>query len=209
MATSDQGQADREPGSSFLEELKQGRPAGWQRFLQLYGPLVYSWCRTRWHLAPADAADVLQEVALRVLESIAGFRGGNFVAWLWAVTRSRVANHLQHRPERAVGGSDFRERLAEVADHRASPGMAESANAEEGPPGLDHLGGVLSRALERVRGRAAVASFEAFWQVTVQGRAPIDVARDLGLSVNAVYIANSRILSRLRVELGTPEGESR
>ena len=64
---------------------------------------------------------------------------------------------------------------------------------------------MLRRALEQVRARAADSSWQAFWQVTVEGRKPADVARDLGLSVNAVYIANSRILHRLRAVLGALE----
>jgi hypothetical protein len=38
----------------------------------------------------------------------------------------------------------------------------------------------------------------------VLGRDPADVAHDLGKSANAVYIANSRVLARLRALLGEP-----
>lgn len=86
--------------------LKGRQPEAWQRFLRLYGPLVYSWCRTRWQLRPQDAADVLQEVVVRVLESIPGFRGGNFVAWLAKVTRSQVVRHFERHSTQAAGGSD-------------------------------------------------------------------------------------------------------
>jgi RNA polymerase sigma-70 factor (ECF subfamily) len=61
---------------------------------------------------------------------------------------------------------------------------------------------VLRRALEQVRGRTSASTWQAFWQVAVEGRKPADVARDLGLSANAVYIATSRMLCRLRAELG-------
>ena len=37
---------------------------------------------------------------------------------------------------------------------------------------------------------------------TVEGRTATDVAFDLGISRNAVYVAQSRILRRLRGELG-------
>ncbi len=93
--------ADRLPGSSLVEQIRCQSPEGWQRFLDLYGPLVNSWCRACWHLPPPDAADVLQDVALRVFESIGGFRGGNFAAWLWQVTRSRVIRHVQRQAARA------------------------------------------------------------------------------------------------------------
>ena len=41
-----------------------------------------------------------------------------------------------------------------------------------------------------------------FWRTAVDGHAPTDVAADLGLSVNAVYVAKARLLRRLRAEYG-------
>lgn len=184
------------PSSGLLRGLRARQPEAWQRFLRLYGPLVYSWCRTRWRLPPADAADVLQDVVTRALESIGDFRDGNFLAWLAAITRSRAANHLRRNPTRAVGGSDAQRLLAELAD----PHDPEETTGELGAPA--ESGGVLRRAIEEVRARAAPASWRAFWQVTVEGRNPADVAAELGMTRNAVYIANSRILSRLRTALG-------
>jgi RNA polymerase sigma-70 factor (ECF subfamily) len=190
------------PATQSLVVRLIGRQAqAWQDFVRLYGPLIYSWCRTRWRLPPQEAAEVLQDVVARVVESIDGYRGTNFAGWLWAVTRSRAANYLKGRPERAAGGSDVQRRLAEVPDPRP--------DEDDAPPpvGADQLSGVLKRALDRVRARAADVSWQAFWQVTVEGRKPADVAADLGTTANAVYIANSRILSRLRQELGDWQGE--
>src|SRR2546429_6346288 len=45
----------------------------WRRLADLYGPLVYGWCRGR-GLQPADAEDVLQEVFLTVASRIGDFR---------------------------------------------------------------------------------------------------------------------------------------
>jgi RNA polymerase sigma-70 factor (ECF subfamily) len=185
------------PPSSLVERLKGRQPEAWQSFVRLYGPLIYSWCRTRWRLPPQQAAEVLQDVVARVLESINGFRGDNFVSWLWTVTRSRAVNFRKAHREQAAGGSDAQHRLAELADHRA---IAEAEPQEE-PKDVDQVQGVLGRALQRVRARATENTWQAFWQVTVEGRKPGDVAADLGLSVNAVYVACSRILSRLRQEM--------
>jgi RNA polymerase sigma-70 factor (ECF subfamily) len=185
-------------GSSLVRGLRARSPEAWQRFLRLYGPLFYSWCRARWQLKPDAAADSLQEVALRVHESIAEYRGGDFAAWLWRITRSRMVRHLQRNPTPGTGGSDAQRRLADV------PAAAERSD-DPGAPKPLHLGGVLQRALDQVRARTAGLSWQAFWQVVVQGRKPADVAGDLGLSPNAVYIAVSRTLSRLRAELGELE----
>jgi RNA polymerase sigma-70 factor (ECF subfamily) len=189
------------PPSSLVVRLKAQEADAWQSFVRVYGPLIYSWCRTRWRLPPQEASEVLQDVVARVVETIGGYRGENFVSWLWTVTRSRAANHWKTRAERGAGGSDAQHRLAELADPH--PAEAEGGGPDSARP--DQLPGLLQRALDRVRARAAPTSWEAFWQVTVKGRTPADVAGDLGLSVNAVYIASSRILARLRQELGEPE----
>jgi RNA polymerase sigma-70 factor (ECF subfamily) len=70
--------------SSLLERLREKDVEAWKRLTDLYGPLVYSWCR-RADLAPADAADVMQEVFIAVSRAIKTFRrdlrGGTFNGW--------------------------------------------------------------------------------------------------------------------------------
>jgi RNA polymerase sigma-70 factor (ECF subfamily) len=45
------------------------------------------------------------------------------------------------------------------------------------------------------------ATWQAFWGLTVEGKSGAEVAAELGLSVDAVYAAKSRVLRRLRQEL--------
>jgi RNA polymerase sigma-70 factor (ECF subfamily) len=188
--------------SSLLRRLQGQDSAAWERFLRLFGPLIFSWCRARWGLAPADAADVLQDVIARVMETIGHFRGGSFLAWLDAVTRSRVANHFRRNPAPSTGGSDAQRLVAALPDHRANPDPAAAAFGHAADSAPEQLGGVLRRAVDAIRARCSGPTWEAFWQVTALGRKPADVAADLGMTANAVYVANSRILHRLRVELG-------
>jgi RNA polymerase sigma-70 factor (ECF subfamily) len=133
-----------------------------------------------------------------VLTHIAGYehgdRPGSFRAWLWTITRNKLNDHWrrQHGQPRAAGGTDAHERLQQL------PGP-ESDSPEE--PAGDG-GSILRRALELIRAQFEERSWQAFWRVAVEGRRPADVAADLGVSVNAVYVARSRILARLRQELG-------
>jgi RNA polymerase sigma-70 factor (ECF subfamily) len=53
-----------------------------------------------------------------------------------------------------------------------------------------------------VRGEFEERTWQAFWQTVIGGRAPRDVAADLGMSPGAVRVAKSRVLHRLREELG-------
>jgi RNA polymerase sigma-70 factor (ECF subfamily) len=61
---------------------------------------------------------------------------------------------------------------------------------------------IYRRALDLVRAEFENRTWEAFWNTTVDGRPPRDVAADLGMTVLAVYKAKSRVLRRLRQELG-------
>jgi RNA polymerase sigma-70 factor (ECF subfamily) len=45
------------------------------------------------------------------------------------------------------------------------------------------------------------ATWQAFWSLTVEGKSGAEVAADLGMSIDAVYAAKSRVLRRLRQEL--------
>ena len=45
-------------------------------------------------------------------------------------------------------------------------------------------------------------SWQACWSHVVEDKTAAEVARDLGISVNMVYLAKSRVLARLREELG-------
>ncbi len=55
--------------------------------------------------------------------------------------------------------------------------------------------------MDQIRAEFAETTWQACWRVVVEGQAPPDVARALSLTVNAVYIAKSRVLRRLRDEI--------
>ena len=51
------------------------------------------------------------------------------------------------------------------------------------------------------RGDFEPSTWDAFWGVTIDRRPAVDVAAELGITLNAVYKAKARVLSRLRSEL--------
>ena len=55
--------------------------------------------------------------------------------------------------------------------------------------------------LERVRKEFRDATWQAFVETSVNGRAIPEVARELGLSPGSVYVARSRIIARLRAKV--------
>lgn len=181
--------------SSLLARLRGRDKDAWNRLVALYGPLVYTWCRQR-GVQAEDAADVVQEVFRAVAASVKDFKpepDGSFRGWLWTITRNRMLDffRLRERQPRAIGGFDAQQRWAEIPE-----------TLDESEQGADAAGSLVRRALAMIRPDFSEASWQAFERVVMEDQLPEDVARDLAISPNAVYIAKSRILRRLRDELG-------
>ncbi len=63
------------------------------------------------------------------------------------------------------------------------------------------------RAVQLIESNYSARDWSAFQQVVIGGQSPSDVAKSLGIDVNVVYLAKSRILARLREEFGDVIGE--
>ena len=61
---------------------------------------------------------------------------------------------------------------------------------------------MLRQALANVRPSFAEQTWKAFWMVVIDGRDTNDVAKDLSMRPGSVRTAKSRILKRLRLEIG-------
>jgi RNA polymerase sigma-70 factor (ECF subfamily) len=183
--------------SSLLERLKEDREEAWDRFVELYAPLIYHWCRQK-GLQPDDATDVGQEVfwaAGRGIKTFqhAGTRGA-FRKWLRTITQNKIADFRRGRLGEAVarGGSDAHEEMLQLPQPQAEE--------EEPPETATEVSILCRRAAELIRGEFEERSWQAFWLVTCEERAPADVAAALDMTRNAVYVAKSRVLARLREE---------
>jgi RNA polymerase sigma-70 factor, ECF subfamily len=190
------GGASDQTSSTLLIRIKAKDQEAWQRLVHLYGPLVYGWCR-RFGLQEADAADVGQDVFRSVAEAIGDFRHeqerDSFRGWLRTVTRTRVLDFFRRKARAAqgVGGSDAQAQWLELPDDRADPG----SSADEDDKRL-----LIRRAVELVLDNCKEETRQSFLRVVIAGEQPADVAHDLGITVNAVYLAKSHTLRRLREE---------
>jgi RNA polymerase sigma-70 factor (ECF subfamily) len=183
---------------TLVGRLKLQDPSAWRQLAELYGPLVYSWVRIS-GLNEHDAADVVQEVFSTVHASLDRFRKerptDRFRDWLWTITRRRTCDHLRKLGKQVIakGGSDAYQQLQEFPEEISSADDPQAASAEAE---------LVRRALDLVRREFEDRTWQACLQTAVNGRNPADVAADLGMSVGALYVARSRVLKRLRQELG-------
>jgi RNA polymerase sigma-70 factor (ECF subfamily) len=196
--------AETATSRSLLMQLKDGQPAAWERLASLYAPLVYHWCRSM-RLAEQDMPDVFQQVFQSVASHIRAFHrdrpGDTFRHWLRAITRNKVRDHFRRiatQPQ-AAGGTDAQVYFSQLAAPPADPG-----GADEGGPHDDEgeVRQLLRGALEQIRGQVQPQTWQAFWKVVVEGRTPEEVGEELAMRPGTVRVAKSRVLSRLRSELG-------
>jgi RNA polymerase sigma-70 factor (ECF subfamily) len=184
--------------STLLERLRARQPDAWQRLVDLYGPVVYRWCR-QLGVGQADAGDVVQDVFAAVATDLGRFRrdrqGDSFGAWLRTITRHRVYDHFRRRQGQpaADGGTSAYDRLLNLAetDEETSTGRPVEQESR-----------FSRRVLESIRAEFEPRTWDAFWRIVVDGQSPAEVAAALGMSLPAVYQAKSRVLGRLRRELG-------
>jgi RNA polymerase sigma-70 factor (ECF subfamily) len=178
-----------------------GRLAGapseddWRQLDELYRPLLRAWV-ARAGVPTSDVADLVQEVLLVVFRKVAGFewRGhGAFRSWL----RTILANQLRHyfrgqkyRPT-ATGDSDF----LRLLDELESPDSALSRLWDR-----EHDKHVAASLMQRVKGDFDPVTWQAYHRYALEGEPAAQVAEALGLSLNSVLLAKSRVLKRLRQE---------
>jgi RNA polymerase sigma-70 factor, ECF subfamily len=176
---------------SLLERLRQpDAHAAWDRFVSLYTPLLYFWARCV-GLQEPDAADLVQDVFAVLVQKLPEFhydRSRSFRSWLHAVLLNKW-RELRRRPSSAQPGSECLAGLANPDDE-----VAEFDDAEF----RQHL---LMRAMQLMQADFQPATWKACWEHVVCDRPAEEVARELRITVNAVYLAKSRVLRRLRQEL--------
>jgi RNA polymerase sigma-70 factor (ECF subfamily) len=186
-----------ETSVSLLERLA-GTPSDddWRRLVEVYQPLLRAWM-ARAGVPEADADDLAQEVLLVVFREVGRFqrRGrGAFRAWLRTILAYRVRDYFRgqkYRPT-ATGDSGFLRRLDELE----SPESALSRLWDR-----EHDEHVAASLMRRVQGDFAPATWQAFRRHVLEGEPAGRVAEALGLSLNSVLLAKSRVLTRLRQEL--------
>ena len=185
--------------SSLIHRVQADEAGAWERLVGLYAPLLYHWCR-RWQLQDQDLADVFQEVFKTLIVHLPEFRkdrrGDTFRGWLWTITRNKVLDHLRRR-RREGPGPGGSEAGALAAQLPAPETLPETDPAEE-----EAHRRLIHRALDLIRSEFEERTWKAFWRTAVEGHSAADVAAELAMSPGAVRVAKSRVLQRLREELG-------
>ena len=179
---------------SLLFRARAGDESAWADLTRLYRPLLVGWLRLQ--SVPADATDdVVQDILLAVVRQLPGFdhsgRRGAFRAWLRTIAHRRACDFWEGRRRDARLAAGAADALARLAD----TGSDLNRVWDE-----EHDRYVLRCLLDLMDLEFEPTTARAFRRVALDGASGEEAARELGLSVGAVYAARSRVLRRLREE---------
>jgi RNA polymerase sigma-70 factor (ECF subfamily) len=173
---------------SLLEQVRD--PANEGALLTLVGvytPVLHAWLSAA-GLQSADRDDITQRVLEVLVRQLPEFRHngrrGAFRAWLRGMTANFLKEFWRGRPTSTTDSvleqlSDPAGRLSRIWDRQ-------------------HDRHVYLGLAAVVRGEVAESTWQAFHRTAIEDRPANEVAAELGLTVNAVLIARSRVLTRLR-----------
>jgi RNA polymerase sigma-70 factor, ECF subfamily len=181
-----------DPG--VLSAAKQRDEDAWRTLANRYTPLILRWC-ARSGIQPAVAADIAQNVLLQLSQSLQSFRPDDkkaaFRRWLRTITRAKIADHLR------------REATQPTVQAGISPStklLMNQNTTDEWPPLLRSTQAVfrLREVLKQVEAEVEPTTWRAFWMTTVEEYSSPEASLQLGISPNAVRLAKSHVLRRLR-----------
>lgn len=178
--------------ASLLHRVRNTDDAdAWDRFVTLYAPLIYFWAKNR-GLGEADRADLVQEVLAVLVNQLPGFQYNpdlRFRNWLQTITLNKATDLLRRNSTRHVESFD---------EKRDGVVLASDVDLFEERQYREFL---LREAKKLVQPEFERNSWLAFTMQVDGGKSASEIAMELGISVNAVRVAKSRVLRRIREEL--------
>lgn len=189
---------------TLLQRVKnQHDEKSWQEFVRYYEPYIYNILR-RMPLNHHDAQDVAQSVNLKIWDKLPEFNydssKGRFRSWLCsvAVNEARMFLRSRRRSEKAVDRIEI-ERTGSWLREVDNPEIEKLAEEE-------WITYVTTLAWKNVECRIDPSAKRAF-ELVSKGRKPDEVATELGLSVNTVYVYKKRAQDILHAEIVRLNGE--
>lgn len=169
----------------------------WEEFVQLYRPVIVRTARLK-GMQSADAEDLAQQVLAALANAIERFEydpdRAKFRTWLHRIATNAILNALQRGvPDRGSGDNDIRSFLEQ---------RPARSDVDSGVLSTEYRREVFQQAAERIRGEFSESTWNSFWFTAVEGIDVDTVAKELGRTRGSIYASRSRVMKRLREEIG-------
>ena len=176
--------------------------AAWEEFIAFYRPYVYRVVQNLQNINATDRDDIVQEVMLIAWKKLPEFTycpdKGRFRSWLSTVTQRTAYAHWNKRQK----GEFFEDAVeAEELQRGLSPEIEKLCQDEW----EQH---VADTAWNNISDKFEPQILESF-QKLASGEKGEDVAQELGLSQNSVYVYKKRVMAALQKEIAYLDDELR
>jgi RNA polymerase sigma-70 factor (ECF subfamily) len=179
---------------SLLERIRQESDSdAWGRFVLVYTPWI-NWVLRQASVSASDFEDLRQDVLTVVCQEISGFQHngqmGAFRRWLRNIVINRLRSHWRKRRS-----TEQHQKNGDELQNIADPFSALEALWDR-----EHDRHVTEALLTLVEPAFTQSTWMAFRRQVMDGQRAEEIASELGISINAVLLAKSRVLRRLRDE---------
>lgn len=170
----------------------------WEDFSDSYRRFIYILLRNN-GLNHHDCEEVVQRVMIKVWEKISRFKynpgRGKFRYWLYRVSRNEMIDFCRSR-------NSYNER-----NNRVMADMDDSEDSEVRElVDREWRNYIANMALERVRNEFKTHTFECFLLFS-KGVSNEDIAKQLSMTINSVYLSKRRVMERLKEEVRRLEND--
>ena len=181
--------------STILDSLRDyENRAAWDRFVTRFRMPIVSFAR-KMGLPESDAEDLAQEALLAFAKAYRDGRynrsKGRLSTWLFGIVYRQVLNARRKGARRGV-------QMSPAADGTSFWSAVPDDKVDAATWDETWQRTVLQQCIDRVRHEVEPTTFQAFEMTALAKRPPAEVASDLGITRNAVFIAKHRVVSRLR-----------
>ena len=160
----------------------------WQHFCDVYGPLIYGYCRKR-KMDANDSADIAQEVLIRVANGIHGFKydrsKGRFRDWLSRIVHNEISRWYSKRNRNNANSLNQNDEASDSNQDIWSEHFQQY---------------LLEAALKVTQTYFGDQTWQAFKMVWLENQSCPEVASRMKRTLGFVYTSKSRVLKRLRFE---------
>jgi RNA polymerase sigma-70 factor, ECF subfamily len=179
---------------SLIKSVRDGSDVeSWRRFHEFYAPLLMRYLR-RLGLEDERANDLVQDVFVRLLQALPTFeldsKRGRFRSYLWKLTYSALVDEARRFKTRRQAEEEWVKRFHESSE-------AESRKVQDELNEINQQQ-ILNQALPRVHSVTSRREWMCFEQRVLRNRPGSDIAAEVGISAEAVYVYASRVLKAVR-----------
>jgi RNA polymerase sigma-70 factor, ECF subfamily len=180
-----------ETRGSVIVGVCQQDPERWHEFDAIYRPILLGFLRKQ-GLKDSEAADVVQDTFVKLLSKIQTYDRTvcSFRTWLFRVTYNTLVDHARRQAayQKAVHGW-----AANMLRATSSDSMIMEEQWLK-----HHQQKILAHALKQVRQQVSSRAWTCFQARLLQNRPADEIAAELLIDRNVVYVSSSRVMKRVR-----------